>query len=128
MDTRVLYVVAILIAALSGGYYYFSGKGKRLEVNSGRNMTYSAKGIHLTQTDEQGNLYVKAKVDRLEQDMQQKRQGLIIWMLLCMRTGQLMPLSLHVRPIALMTMKNCLIAGCSGYPFRRTGAYGVSYR
>ncbi|WP_286728406.1 LPS export ABC transporter periplasmic protein LptC [Acinetobacter sp. UBA1297] len=76
MDTRVLYVVAILIAALSGGYYYFSGKGKRLEVNSGRNMTYSAKGIHLTQTDEQGNLYVKAKVDRLEQDMQQKTSRL----------------------------------------------------
>lgn len=72
MDTRVLYIVAILIAALSGGYYYFSGKSKKLEVNAGRNMTYSAQGIHLTQTDEKGNLYVKATVDRLEQDMQQQ--------------------------------------------------------
>lgn len=35
-------------------------------------MTYSAEQIHLTQTDEQGNLYVRAQIDRLEQDMQQK--------------------------------------------------------
>ena len=60
MDTKVLYVVAVLIAALGGGYYY-SGKSKKLDVDSAKNMTYSAQGVHLTQTDEQGNLYVRLR-------------------------------------------------------------------
>ncbi len=72
MDTKVLYAIAITVAAVTGGYYYFSGKSNKLEVESGRNMTYSAQGIHLTQTDEQGQLYVRAEIDRLEQDMQRK--------------------------------------------------------
>lgn len=69
MDTRVLYITAIIIAAISGGYYYYSGKGKKLDARSAQSMTYSAKGIHLLQTDEKGLLYVKATVDDLEQDM-----------------------------------------------------------
>ncbi|MCO8047900.1 LPS export ABC transporter periplasmic protein LptC [Acinetobacter towneri] len=76
MDTKVLYVTAIAIAAVSGGYYYYSGKGKKLETDAARSMTYSAEQIHLTQTDEQGNLYVRAQIDRLEQDMQQKTSKL----------------------------------------------------
>ncbi|KWQ04938.1 LPS export ABC transporter periplasmic protein LptC [Acinetobacter harbinensis] len=72
MDTKVLYVTAIAIAAISGGYYYYSGKGNKLEVDSARNMTYSAEKINLTQTDDRGNLYVRAQVDRLEQDMQKQ--------------------------------------------------------
>ncbi|WP_371971047.1 LPS export ABC transporter periplasmic protein LptC [Acinetobacter sp. AL9] len=76
MDTKVLYVTAIAIAAVSGGYYYYSGKGKKLETDTARSMTYSAEQIHLTQTDEQGNLYVRAQIDRLEQDMQQKTSKL----------------------------------------------------
>ena len=72
MDTKVLYVTAIAIAALSGGYYYYSGKGNKLEVDSARSMTYSAEKINLTQTDDNGNLYVRAEVDRLEQDMQKQ--------------------------------------------------------
>ncbi len=77
MDTKVLYVTAIAIAAISGGYYYYSGKGNKLEVDSARSMTYSAEKINLTQTDDNGNLYVRAHVDRMEQDMQKKTAKLI---------------------------------------------------
>ncbi|OTG64122.1 LPS export ABC transporter periplasmic protein LptC [Acinetobacter sp. ANC 3903] len=72
MDTKVLYVTAIAIAAISGGYYYYSGKGNKLEVDSARSMTYSAEKINLTQTDDNGNLHVRAQVDRLEQDLQKE--------------------------------------------------------
>jgi lipopolysaccharide export system protein LptC len=34
MDTKVLYVTAIAIAAVSGGYYYYSGKGKKKARNA----------------------------------------------------------------------------------------------
>ncbi|AXY57119.1 LPS export ABC transporter periplasmic protein LptC [Acinetobacter chinensis] len=76
MDTKIIYVTAIAIAAVSGGYYYYSGKGKKLDVDSARNMTYSAEKINLTQTDENGDLHVRAQVDKLEQDMQQKTSSL----------------------------------------------------
>ncbi|MPW44527.1 LPS export ABC transporter periplasmic protein LptC [Acinetobacter guerrae] len=76
MDTRVLYIVAIAIAAVSGGYYYYSGKANRLEADSSRNMTYSVQGINLTQTNDQGHLYIRAQVDRLEQNMQQQTSKL----------------------------------------------------
>ncbi len=46
-------------------------------------MTYSAQGVHLTQTDDKGNLYIRAEVRQLEQDMQQKRQSWINSMPLC---------------------------------------------
>lgn len=72
MDTKFLYVTAIAIAAVSGGYYYYSGKGNKLQAESSRSMNYSADNIHLTQTDENGKLYVRAQVDRLEQNVQQK--------------------------------------------------------
>lgn len=76
MDTKVLYVTAVVIAAISGGYYYYSGKGKKLDANSAKSMTYTAEGIQLVQTDEKGNLYVRAQVDRLEQDLQRKTSTL----------------------------------------------------
>jgi lipopolysaccharide export system protein LptC len=76
MDSKVLYPIAVLIAALSGGYYYYSGKGQKLDVDASRNMTYSAKQIQLTQTDETGQLHVRAQVDSLEQDMQKKTSNL----------------------------------------------------
>lgn len=76
MDTKVLYIVAIVVASVSGGYYYYSGKAKKLDVDSAKNMTYSAQGVHLTQTDEQGNLYIRAEVKQLQQDMLQKTSQL----------------------------------------------------
>lgn len=76
MDTKILYVVAVAVAAVSGGYYYYSGKAKKLDVDSAKNMTYSAQGVHLTQTDEQGNLYIRAEVKQLQQNMQLKTSKL----------------------------------------------------
>lgn len=72
MDTKVLYVTAIILAAISGGYYYFSGSGNKLQVDAARSMKSTAENINLTQTDEKGELAVRAQVDRLEQDMQKK--------------------------------------------------------
>ncbi len=72
MDTQKLYAIAIIVAAISAGYYYFGGKSNKLEVDSSRNMTYAAEQINLTQTDEAGQLEIKAKADRLEQDLQKK--------------------------------------------------------
>lgn len=77
MDTRVLYITAIVIASVSSGYYYFSGKGSKLNADSARSMTYSAKQIELTQTDEKGQLSVRAQIDQLEQDMQNKTTKLM---------------------------------------------------
>ena len=76
MDTKALYVTAVAIAAIGGGYYYYSGSGKKLDVDSSQSMKYSAEGIQLVQTDEKGNLHVRAHVDHLEQDLQRKTSQL----------------------------------------------------
>ena len=76
MDTKALYITAIVIAAASGGYYYYSGKSKKLDGSAAQSMTYSAKDIQLLQTDERGNLYVKATVDVLEQDRKKQTSSL----------------------------------------------------
>ena len=70
MDTKALYIIAVVIAAISGGYYWYGGKSKKLDASSAHNMTYTAENIHLVQTDEHGALYVRAKVDHLEQNLQ----------------------------------------------------------
>ncbi len=72
MDTKVLYVTAIVIAAVSGGYYWYGGKSKKLEADAAQSMNYSAEGIRLVQTDAQGNLHVRAEIDRLQQDLKNK--------------------------------------------------------
>lgn len=76
LDTRLLYASAVVIATIAGGYYYYSGKAKKLDVESAKNMTYTAKDVYLTQTDERGQLYVRAQVKQLEQDMQKKTSRL----------------------------------------------------
>ena len=76
MDTKFLYLIAIAIAAVSGGYYYYSGKGEKLDADGSRNLSLAAQNIHLTQTDESGQLYIRAQVDRLEQNMQTKASAL----------------------------------------------------
>jgi lipopolysaccharide export system protein LptC len=76
MDTRVLYITAVIIASITGGYYYYSGKGKKLDANTAQSMKYSADGIHLLQTDDHGQLHVKATVDSLEQDMRDQTSTL----------------------------------------------------
>lgn len=76
MDTRLLYVLAVVIALVSGGYYYYSGKNQKLEVDAARNMTYTADGVQLLQTDEHGIVGVRAQVDHLEQNLQDKTSKL----------------------------------------------------
>lgn len=76
MDTRVLYIIAVIIASITGGYYYYSGKGKKLDANTAQSMTYSAKGIHLLQSDDHGQLHIRATVDSLEQDMRDQSSKL----------------------------------------------------
>jgi lipopolysaccharide export system protein LptC len=76
MDTKALYLIAVAVAAVSGGYYYYSGKGQKLDADAAKNMTYTADGIQLTQTDEHGQLHVRAQVDHLEQNMQSKSSAL----------------------------------------------------
>lgn len=76
MDTKFLYLIAIAIAAVSGGYYYYSGKGEKLDADGSRNLSLVARDIHLTQTDEVGQLSIRAQVERLEQNMQTKASSL----------------------------------------------------
>lgn len=75
MDNRVLYASAVVIASLSGGYYYYSGSAEKLKSES-QNMTYSAKDIVLTQSDEQGLLYLKATVAAVQQNTSSKATAL----------------------------------------------------
>ena len=60
MDTKALYVTAVVVAAISCGYYWYGGKCKKLDADSAQSMTYSAEGIHFVQTDKNGQLYVLA--------------------------------------------------------------------
>lgn len=76
MDTKKLYVATLVIVAITSGYYYLGGKGKKLEVDSSRSMIYSAEDIHLTQTDVKGLVSLKADADRLVQDMQKQTSSL----------------------------------------------------
>ena len=76
MDSKLLYPIAILIAAISSGYYYYSGKGQKLDAEASRSMTYTAKQIQVTQTDDRGQLHLRAQIDALEQDMQKKSSSL----------------------------------------------------
>ncbi|APX62570.1 LPS export ABC transporter periplasmic protein LptC [Acinetobacter schindleri] len=76
MDTKVLYVTAIILAAISGGYYYFSGSSQKLQVDNASSMTSTADNINLTQTNEKGELTVRAEADRLEQNLQNKTSKL----------------------------------------------------
>jgi len=77
MDTRIIYTLAVIIALISGGYYYYSGKNEKLKVDTARNMTYSADAVQLLQTDETGIVSVRAQVDHLEQNLQDKTSKLI---------------------------------------------------
>ena len=75
METRDLYLVAIVIASVSGGYYYYSGSAQKIATDK-QNMTYAAKGIVLTQSDEHGKLYLRATVDAVQQNIQNKSSNL----------------------------------------------------
>lgn len=70
MDTRLLYSIALVIVTVVAGFYYFSGKSKRLETNNQSNLNSNAKNIQVTQTDEQGQLYAKSTIQGMTLNMQ----------------------------------------------------------
>ena len=76
MDTRLLYTLAVIIALVSGGYYYYSDINHKIKVDTAQNMTYSADAVQMLQTDEQGIVNVRAQVDHLEQNLQDKSSKL----------------------------------------------------
>ena len=72
MDTRLLYISAVVVGALSGAYYYYSGKSQKLDVDSAHSMIQSADDIQLLQTDDSGKLNLRGQVDHMEQNLQSK--------------------------------------------------------
>lgn len=70
MDTKVMYITAVVIASVAGAYYYYSGSGKKLETLDARNVSFTAKQIKLTQTKDNGELDLTADVEELTQWMQ----------------------------------------------------------
>jgi lipopolysaccharide export system protein LptC len=62
MDTRVLYIVAIAIAAVSGGYYYYSGKAKNWMLMISQYDLFS-KWYQLTQTMKVICTFVQRSID-----------------------------------------------------------------
>lgn len=69
MEHKMLYIVAIIVAILSGSYYYFAGKSAKLEMKKPSNFMYSAQNIQIMKSDEHGQLQLQAIVDNLQQDL-----------------------------------------------------------
>lgn len=68
METKNLYLIAFVIVTISSGYYYFSGKSKKLDTNAARQMTFAAQNVKLAQTDAQGMIAVRATIAQATQD------------------------------------------------------------
>ncbi len=77
MDTRLLYILAVVITTISGGYYYYSGKSNKLDADTAHNMTQAADNIQVLQTDDHGALNLRAQIDHAEQNAQDKTSKLI---------------------------------------------------
>ncbi len=76
MDTRLLYTIALVIVAVVGGFYYYSGKSDKLQATNSNNLNSTAKNIQVVQTNERGELYAKATVANMTQWMQDERAEL----------------------------------------------------
>lgn len=56
MDTRLLYLLAVVLVSYSGWYYWHSGEQVRFDADLQRGIAYSAREVKLLQTDAQGQL------------------------------------------------------------------------
>jgi len=65
MDTRLLYLIAIIVATCSGWYYWQSGKQARPDFALNQGIAYSARDIRLLQTDELGHLQATTQAAEL---------------------------------------------------------------
>jgi lipopolysaccharide export system protein LptC len=77
MDTRLLYGIALVVAGVSGWFYYQSGDQARVVVVASGGMDYSARQIRLLQTDPQGRLLARTTADQLQHYTQQDRTRLL---------------------------------------------------
>ncbi|MEC7120002.1 MAG: LPS export ABC transporter periplasmic protein LptC [Pseudomonadota bacterium] len=65
MDTRLLYLIALIVVSLSGWYYWHSGKQARLHTEHSNGLDYSAREIALLQTNEQGHIQATTTAQEL---------------------------------------------------------------
>lgn len=66
-ESKWLYLIALLLAAAVAAFYYFSGKGRNLDSVATNQLSSSAAQLEVTQTDEQGQLALKAHIDQVTQ-------------------------------------------------------------
>lgn len=76
MDTRLLYVLALVTGGAVGLFYYYSGSapGNDLQLSSG--IDFSAKQIRHVQTDDQGELVAELNAASLEHHVKGDRSVL----------------------------------------------------
>lgn len=77
MDTRLLYVIALSIAVLSGLFYFYSGKSAHLNAENNQDLSYNATNIHLLKTTETGQLEATTTASKLQHWEQEDRSELV---------------------------------------------------
>lgn len=65
MDTRLLYLIAMIVVACSGWYYWQSGKQSKPDYALNQGIAYSARDVKLLQTDKQGQLQATTQATEL---------------------------------------------------------------
>ena len=76
MQTKTLYTVAIIVTALVGTYYYLSGKKEKLDIAKQSNISYSASNVRVIQSDEQGQLALRASIEQAQHDLKTRRSAM----------------------------------------------------
>ncbi len=66
MDSRTLTVLAILVGGVAAWFYYGSGRPVSGNARFNNGMDYSARDLHILQTDEQGHLVMRAGAQGLQ--------------------------------------------------------------
>ena len=64
MDTKLVYIISQALSAVATGFYYYSGKSKDLDIQSNADFFSHAEKLQITQTNENGQLYAKATIDK----------------------------------------------------------------
>lgn len=67
MDTRLLYMIALCIAVVSGLFYFYSGKISRQQQESFQDFSFIASNVNVLKTDQTGALSMKTQAQHLQQ-------------------------------------------------------------
>lgn len=70
METKGLYLLALVFVIAIGSFYYFSGKAEHNQTASASNYASEADQIQVIQTNETGQLKMTASIQRATQSMQ----------------------------------------------------------